>query len=139
MAKAKVASALPTLAQQAANLTAAPVVQAAQQVAAKVLGSRTVAVAASTYLPNTGNMLCNVASLQRTAKYHENGGRLQVVGLLNLLVENTGKPWQEVAVEIAANYPAGTIMQIGGKVGKSSVADIMRYLQRNKGPVGTTK
>jgi hypothetical protein len=148
MAKAKHSNALPTLAQQAANLqpaapvvqaaqAAAPVVQAAQAAAPKVLGARTIAVAAASYLPTVGHMAVNVASLQRTKLYHENGNRQQCAALLGLLIENAGKAWPDVAAAINAAYPPSTVINIGGKVGKASVSNIMKYLQRKKGPISS--
>jgi hypothetical protein len=131
----------PTLAAQAAPVVqaaqAAPVVVAAVVAAVKVLGQRTVAVAATSYLPTTGHMAVTVASLQRTALYHENAGRTQCAALMQLLITHNGKPWAAVAAAINAAYPASTVVNIGGKVGRASVSNIMHYLQRKKGPVST--
>jgi hypothetical protein len=119
MAKAKAVNALqvsnaamPTLAQQAA---AGPV-QAAQQAATvatkpKVLGSRVIGVAGAVGLPTTGNMVLNVAKLQKSAAGYATKGRTSLQELADFLLTLNGKPWTEVAAALATKYPANTALQ----------------------------
>lgn len=134
MAKAKAArmlqTAAPTMAEQ---LQAAPV-QAAQAAAPvvvkpKVLGARVIGVAGAVGLPTTGNMVVNVAKLQKSAAGYATKGRTSLEELAEFLLTLNGKPWTEVAAALATKYPANTALQCY-TAGGQAVSTQIKYWQK---------
>ena len=129
------AAPVPSMAAQlTAAIAAAPVVAAPAPVVAapapvvpkvKVLGAKVIGVAGAVGLPVAGNMVCNVAKLQKSMAGYATKGRTSIENLGALLLTLNGHPWQAVAAALATAYPAGSNLQCytnGGQAVGTQVA-----------------
>ena len=99
------AAPVPSMAAQlTAAIAAAPVVAAPAPVVpkVKVLGAKVIGVAGAVGLPVAGNMVCNVAKLQKSMAGYATKGRTSIENLGALLLTLNGHPWQAVAAALAA-------------------------------------